>query len=305
MKSCSLTHLADHVLLRDLAALVAQDRVTTAERLAHIAEVDARKLHLPAAHPSMFSYCVGELGLSEDAAFKRIRAARTCRQFPAVLPALADGRLNLSSVLLLIPHLTPDTADELLAAAAHRTNAQIELLLAERVPQPDLATCLQALAPAGATGQLAVRPVETPAPRAKLAPLSPERFALQLTIEQATHDKLRYAQALLGHAIPSGDLAQVLDRALDALIHRLEQGRFAASGRTRPAAERSPWPLRAGRSAARGLAARRRPVHVRRRAWPALPRENPARVRSRRPGRPRRALDGERAAAALPGAQSV
>ena len=35
--------------------LVAKDRATTAELLAHLAEVDARKLYLPAAHPSMFS----------------------------------------------------------------------------------------------------------------------------------------------------------------------------------------------------------------------------------------------------------
>jgi 5-methylcytosine-specific restriction endonuclease McrA len=49
---------------------------------------------------------------------------------------------------------------------------------------------------------------------------------------------LRYAQALLGHALPSGDLAQVLDRALDSLIARLEQRRFAATARTRPSRRR-------------------------------------------------------------------
>ena len=40
----SLTHLSDPTLLRDLTALVAQDRVTTATLLAHLAEVDARRL---------------------------------------------------------------------------------------------------------------------------------------------------------------------------------------------------------------------------------------------------------------------
>ncbi len=69
-------------------------------------------------------------------------------------------------------------------------------------------------------------------------PLAPGRFALQLTIGQDTHDKLRYAQALLGHAVPSGDLAQVLDRAMDALITRLEQRRFAAAARSRPSCRR-------------------------------------------------------------------
>ena len=57
-------------MLRGLIALVAQDRITTAEMLAHIAEVDERRLYLPAGHPSMYLYCVRELHLSEDAAAK-------------------------------------------------------------------------------------------------------------------------------------------------------------------------------------------------------------------------------------------
>ena len=69
MSTYSLSHLPDRDLLRDLAALVARDRATTATLLAHLAEVDARRLYLPAAHPSMFSYCVHELRLSEEAAF--------------------------------------------------------------------------------------------------------------------------------------------------------------------------------------------------------------------------------------------
>src|SRR2546425_10826585 len=100
----SLSHLSDPDLLRALAALIARDRATSAPLLAHIAEVDARRLYLPAAFPSMFAYCVHELQLSEDAAFKRIRTARTARQFPAVFRAVADGRLQLSAVVLLTPY---------------------------------------------------------------------------------------------------------------------------------------------------------------------------------------------------------
>ena len=48
----SLSHLSDHVLLRDLTALVSEDRATTARLLAHLAEVDARRLYLPAGYPS-------------------------------------------------------------------------------------------------------------------------------------------------------------------------------------------------------------------------------------------------------------
>jgi hypothetical protein len=53
---------------------------------------------------------------------------------------------------------------------------------------------------------------------------------------------LRYAQELLGHALPSGDLAQVLDRALDALIERLERRKFGATRRPRRSEQASANP---------------------------------------------------------------
>jgi hypothetical protein len=262
MASQALASLPDHVLLRDLNALVAQERVTTAALLAHLAEVDARRLYAPAGYPSMFAWCVGELRFSEDMAFNRIRGARTARRFPQIFAALAAGRLSLGSVLLLAPYLTEDMADELISAATHKSKAQIELLLAQRFPKPDVITQVLAVAPAGPACQLApgrvgmtspeLVPAQVgllaashapthaapPAPHTRLAPLSPERFALQVTIDQATHDKLRYAQALLGHAVPSGDMAAVLDRALDALILQLERQKFAKCARARPGARR-------------------------------------------------------------------
>ena len=151
MPCYALAHLSDHALLRDLAALLARDRSTTAALLAHIAEVDARKLYLPAAYPSMFLYCVQELHLSEDAAFNRIRAGRTARQFPVIFEALADGRLHLGAVLLLTPYLSPETVDELLAAATHKSKSEIERLLAERFPQPGVLAWVEASPASSAT----------------------------------------------------------------------------------------------------------------------------------------------------------
>jgi hypothetical protein len=86
-----LSHLSNGTLLRDLQALVTRDRAITAALLAHLAEADARKLYLPAGCASMFAYCVQELRLSEDAAYKRIQAARAARQFPALFIAVAEG----------------------------------------------------------------------------------------------------------------------------------------------------------------------------------------------------------------------
>src|SRR5437660_3572068 len=75
--------------------------------------------------------------------------------------------------------------------------------------------------------------------RARVVPLSEERYGIQLTVSRTTRDKLLYAQDLLSHAIPSGDLEQVLDRALDELIPVLERGRFAATNGPRRRTEAS------------------------------------------------------------------
>src|SRR4030095_10496293 len=112
----------------ELSAVALKEKEATAELLAHIAEFDARNLYLPAAYPNMFAYCTGELGLSEDATAKRLQVARVSRKCRGVLDALAQGRVHLSGLVLLTPHLTPESADELLAAATHKSKAEIERL---------------------------------------------------------------------------------------------------------------------------------------------------------------------------------
>src|SRR5262245_38229810 len=272
MNSYSLAHLSDGTLLRSLSTLIARDRSITAALLAHIAEVDARKLYLPAGYASMFAYCVGELRLSEEAAFKRIHAARAARRFPAIFAAIEDGRLHLSAAVMLAPHLEPESAEGLIEAAAGKTKSELECLLATRFPRPDLPACIRTVSPTppgaletqhapgrveGKSSEPIRHSIEPPAsfhpPRPKVAPLAPERFALQLTMTQNTHDKLRRAQELLSHQIPGGDLGQLLDRALDALIHQLEKRKLAATSQPR----KPP-----GASNRRTI-----PAHVRRAVW--------------------------------------
>jgi len=53
----SLKSLSDDELLRRLSDLVRQSRRVESDVVAHIGEVDARKLHAQAACSSMFDYC--------------------------------------------------------------------------------------------------------------------------------------------------------------------------------------------------------------------------------------------------------
>ena len=275
MSGYSLTHVKDHVLLRELTALTARDRTTTALLLAHIAEVDSRRLYATAGYSAMFHYCVRKLGFSEDVASKRIRAARAARRFPSVFDAIADGRLHVSGVSMLAPtlrNLSAMEASELLKAAENKTRDEILVVLAEHFPQPDVTARVRAL-PAHAeesvlslqapgpvevqesSGGLTLKPAEVVSsdantelpkaeaiipqgavplpvsgPAARTTPLSPGRFALQLTMSAETREKLRRAEDLLGRAVAPGDLAAVLDRALDALLEKLERRLLLVNG---------------------------------------------------------------------------
>lgn len=271
MRDYRLTHLPDDILLHGTANLVVNDRQTTADLLAHLAEVDSRRLYAPAGHSSMFAYCVETLHFSEDAAYKRIQAARAARQFPSLFEAVADGRLHLTAVGLLAPHLTAENVQVLIEEATHKLKSEIQEALARRFdsrpirPNGPAATIrpLPQLAPAhvrtaGQEGQLALAQVDgssgavEPGPQAEAEggssavesdppvqqpnPGPSQRFLVKLTIDRATHDKLRRAQSLLSHAVPCGDVAQVIDRALDALITQLERRKAGAQrpGRSRP-----------------------------------------------------------------------
>ena len=146
---------------------------------------------------------------------------------------------------------------ELLAAATHRTKSEIEQLLAERFPQPDMLAWVAALpGPSETTSaiQQAPGPVENrPVPgryvtgqlspgivaagpvcdRSSLKPLAPQRFAVQFTMSQQGHDSLRRAQELLGHQVANGDIAQIFEKALTLLVGHMEQQKFAATDQPR------------------------------------------------------------------------
>jgi len=130
--------VADDELLRRLEALVAGSRHTEADLVAHIGEVDARRLYLREATPSMFVYCTERLHLSETEACLRIAAARAARRHPGIVEMLADGRLHLGAIAKLAPHLTPENRIDVLRRATHRTKREVEELVAEIAPQADV-----------------------------------------------------------------------------------------------------------------------------------------------------------------------
>ena len=205
-------HLTDEQLLGAVKRLAARERSSTAELVEHFVELEARRLYLGAGFTSLYEYCRAVLRLSEDRACTYIAAARAAREFPGIVEMLADGRLNLSTLRLLIPHLAEDHR-ELLAAAAFKSKREVAELIARRCPLPDVETAIRRLP--------------------SVDPLAPDRYLVKFTASGAMVARLRRAQDLLRHAVPNGDAAEIYDRGLIALLDTHARRKFAATDRPR------------------------------------------------------------------------
>ena len=255
-------------LLALVKALAAREREASTQVVAHLGELEVRDLHFKAGFGSLFSYCREVLAFAENDAYNRVKVCRAVRSFPAILEHLEEGALNLTAVRLLAPYLTAENHRDVLESARGKTRSQVEEIVARLFPLPDVPPTLRklppprpALWPAGVPPPTTALPPTTappeedaavvtfsrpifPPPPARptggVAPLSPERYRLQVTIGGETLERLRLARDMLRHAIPSGDDAAILDRALVALLAELARKKFAATEQPRPSRGTAP-----------------------------------------------------------------
>ena len=253
----ALQSLPDDELLARLSALLAGSRRMEADLVAHIGEVDARRLYRREAASSMFAYCTDVLHLSEHEAYLRITVARAAREHPILLELLGDGRLHLSAIAKLAPVLAAENRDFVLRRACHRSKREIEELVAELVPRPDVPSsirklperfsrstpseppsCATSSSPFPETLPLVACPVlvlppggSTPVAShpSSIQPLAPDRYRVQFTASRALRDTLDR----LGTLMPGCELAEIIERAVTETLARLEAKRFAKARRPR------------------------------------------------------------------------
>jgi 5-methylcytosine-specific restriction endonuclease McrA len=250
--------LTDEALIARIKQLAGRERVATVELVAHLAELETRQVVVTEGY-SLFTYCTRVLRLAEHSAYNRIEVARTARRFPVVLDLLADGSLSLSTARLLAPHLTEANHRAVLAEASGKSKREVEMLVARLAPRADVPATIRKLpvvavaapaptavaAPASTTVSISgvwapATVVDRPGSRPVVESLAPERYRLQVTVGRAGHDALRELQELLCREIPDGDAAQIVERALSALLADVRRQKAAEVDhprtRTRPGA---------------------------------------------------------------------
>jgi hypothetical protein len=141
----TLARLSNDQLISRVKDLARCEQQATARLVAHLAELDTRRLYLSEGCSSLFTYCTEVLHLSEHAAYNRIEAARAARRFPVLLQRLAEGSVHLTAVRLLAPHFTSENHRHLLEAARHKSKREVEELVARLRPLPPIPAVIRKL----------------------------------------------------------------------------------------------------------------------------------------------------------------
>ena len=92
-----IKQLSNKELLTQTKSLVQKERNLHIRILHHLREIDSRKLYFEMGFSSLFDYTVRELGYSEGAAYRRIKAMKLCQELPETENRLQSGRLTLSA----------------------------------------------------------------------------------------------------------------------------------------------------------------------------------------------------------------
>ena len=239
----SLYDISDEELVAAIGTLSGRERCDTSSLVAHLAEMQRRGLHHALGFRSLYGYCRAILHLSEHESYNRMEGAKVALRFPVVLPMLADGLLHLTAVSLLGQHLRDENHLALLGGSIHKSKREIEALLAGWFPK--------------AEETQSIRKMKTS--RSGVTPVAAERYQVQFTASQAMINRLRAAQELLSHSLPSGDLAEIFDRALVALLEKSARRKPVARSATSVA---RPRPARTQAPASRNV-----PASVEREVW--------------------------------------
>ena len=266
----SLSGLPDQVLLVHTRSLVLHEQALQLAVLDHLREIYARHLHLRLGFSSLFDYAVRELGYSEGAAWRRIKAMRLCSETAGTRERLQDGSLSLSAAAQV--QNTFDLLQRTATAAADPGSAPAaaELLPGATGPTPEAgASGAGAAAPARpvpaldaaqrqelvaqASGKstrevkqlLAGVAPELARPADRMRALGDGRWELKVAIDSACQRGIEQLRALLSHVDPHLTLGQLVERLVQDGLQRYDPGRpprGRRGGRREASAGQAPEP---------------------------------------------------------------
>lgn len=223
--------LSDQELWEKMKLLARAEREDLASFLIHLGEINKRDLHLRYAYSGLFRYLRG-LGYSEWESRARSIAAVEARKYPRILGLVRAGKLNLTSIAMVGPHLDRRNYRALLGKACRRSMRELEMLVAELAPEPRRRDTVRVVSVEAATPELSTdQPllIDGAAPPSLAPPQAASaRLRYSFDADAALDHLLVRARGLLRHKYPFGEMEHILRDALNALLERIDPERRIA-----------------------------------------------------------------------------
>ena len=218
----------------------------------HLREIDKRRLYLRRGFSSLFDYAVRELGYSDAAAWRRIKAMRLCADVDGVRERLQNGSMTLNAAAQLQHAFDRQERKKKRAArsapggtgfgaAAQSQNGSAPPRSAERKPAPAAVLAPEARRElveqaAGKSSRqvmqlLAEVDPELAAPADRVRPLGGGRWELKAVIDDECRRGLERLKGLLSHVDPHMTVGQLMGRLVREGLDRHDPARPPRGGR--------------------------------------------------------------------------
>ncbi|MDG0816003.1 HNH endonuclease [Bdellovibrio svalbardensis] len=200
----NLRNLNQTELDQRMKTLAQRERDVLCEILLTIKEIDGRRMYLELGFPSLFDYLTKSVGYSEGSAQRRIDAARLLQEVPEMAPKIQSGEIKLSQVSLV-----QKAAREVVRTQSVKVNPNDKMMLLKQISSLNRSESELQVA---SFFDLPVRQNSHTRVQAD------ESVRVELTLSRELHDKIKQAQELLSHSLPSGDLVAFLEFVSDKVI---------------------------------------------------------------------------------------
>lgn len=222
MNPSSIKLLSDHELIARTEHLVEQERQIVQVLIWHLQEIQDRKLFLAMEYTSMYECLIGHFKMSDTTAYGRIKVLKVMEDIPQVSESLKNGELNISSIALahsfIEKHqkvtgeeLSQNDKVELMESLKNKTTSEVKELLARCNP-------------------------ETALPYDEIRPLTESHSQMRSTVSKELLTKMEYLKSLISHEEIHPTHEELLLKAFDALIEKIEKQKGLYQSQTKVSA---------------------------------------------------------------------
>ena len=242
--STTVAALSDQRLLQRIKELSAVEQHLKVVVIDHLRELERRRLYLSLGFSSLFEYAVRELGYSDAAAWRRIKAMRLCVEVKGARGRIQDGTLTLNAAAELQHAFERQKRKQ--AGGGRGPQAGVRSVPAPNgaaadgatpIAEPDAAPLLGAaereslVARAAGKSTRQVKEMladvdpELAGPADRMRPLGAGRWELKAVIDDDCRSGLEQLKGLLSHVDPQMTVGQLLGRVVQEAVERHDPSR--------------------------------------------------------------------------------